>query len=250
MKGYKGFDKNFRCRGFQFKVGETYKIDGEIKICERGFHFCDEPLAVFEYYNPANSRFALVEATGDIVADGKHKFCTNELVIIKELTLNELIKSATSLKTATNTGNCSAATNTGDYSAATNTGDYSAATNTGNCSAATNTGDYSAATNTGNRSAATNTGNYSAATNTGNCSVTTNTGNWSAAIVAGKNSVAVVTGYQSRAKGALGCWLVLGEWTKNELSDVQAFKVDGKKIKSDTFYRLKGGQAVEAEEES
>ena len=88
------------------------------------------------------------------------------------------------------------------------------------------------------------------ATNTGDCSVATNTGDWSAAIVAGKNSVAVVTGYQSRAKGALGCWLVLSEWVENELSDVQAFKVDGKKIKPDTFYRLKGGRAVEADEES
>ena len=223
MKGYKGFDKNFRCRGFQFKVGETYKIDGEIKICERGFHFCDEPLAVFEYYEPANSRFALVEATGDIVADGKHKFCTNELVIIKEITLDELIKSATNFKKLLNTG---------DWSVATNTGNRSAATNTGDCSVATNTGDCSVATNTGNRS------------------VATNTGDCSAAIVAGKNSVAVVTGRQSWAKGALGCWLVLGEWVENELSDMQAFKVDGKKIKPDTFYRLKGGRAVEVEEES
>ena len=223
MKGYKGFDKNFRCRGFQFKVGETYKIDGEIKICERGFHFCDEPLAVFEYYEPANSRFALVEATGDIVADGKHKFCTNELVIIKEITLDELIKSATNFKKLLNTG---------DWSVATNTGNRSAATNTGDCSVATNTGDCSVATNTGNRS------------------VATNTGDCSAAIVAGKNSVAVVTGRQSWAKGAVGCWLVLGEWVENELSDMQAFKVDGKKIKPDTFYRLKGGRAVEVEEES
>ena len=205
MKGYKGFDKNFRCRGFQFKVGETYKIDGEIKICERGFHFCDEPLAVFEYYEPANSRFALVEATGDIVADGKHKFCTNELVIIKEITLDELIKSATNFKKLLNTGDWSVATNTGDWSAA---------------------------------------------TNTGGCSVATNTGGCSAAIVAGKNSVAVVTGYQSRAKGALGCWLVLSEWVENELSDVQAFKVDGEKIKPDTFYRLQDGRAVEVKEES
>ena len=232
MKGYKGFDKDFRCRGFQFKVGETYKIDGEIKICERGFHFCDEPLAVFEYYEPANSRFALVEATGDIVADGKHKFCTNELVIIKEITLDELIKSATNFKKLLNTG---------DWSVATNTGDWSAATNTGGCSVATNTGGCSAATNTGNRSVA---------TNTGGCSVATNTGGCSAAIVAGKNSVAVVTGYQSRAKGALGCWLVLSEWVENELSDVQAFKVDGEKIKPDTFYRLQDGRAVEVKEES
>ena len=169
---------------------------------------------------------------------------------------------------ATNTGYCSAATNTGYYSAATNTGDHSAATNTGNCSAATNTGDYSAATNTGNCSAATNTGDYSAATNTGYCSAATNTGYKSAATntgdysaatntgdcsavkVSGKESIAIVTGKDSKAAGALGDWIVLterGEWNgyTYPIKKVKAFKVDGERIKADTFYKLVDGEAVE-----
>ena len=204
MIGYKGFDKNFKCRDFQFEVGKTYHHDGEIKICERGFHFCDTPLAVFNSYPPVDSRFALVEANGSLAQDkdDKHKFCTNELTILKELTLGELIS-------------------------ASNTGYYSAATNTGYCSAATNTGDYSAATNTGYRSAATNTGDYSAAS------------------VAGKHSVALVTGANSKAKGTLGCWIVLSEWANGTLVEVKAFKVDGQHIKPDTFYSLIEGQAVE-----
>ena len=159
---------------------------------------------------------------------------------------------------ATNTGNCSAATNTGHRSVATNTGDCSAATNTGDCSAATNTGhrsvatntgNCSAATNTGDCSAATNTGNWSAATNTGDCSAATNTGNWSAAKVTGKQSVAVATGYQSKASGALGCWIVLAELSdNNEIINMQTARVDGKKIKPDTWYQLKGGDFVEVEE--
>ena len=234
MIGYKGFDKNFKCRGFQYEVGQTYKFDGELEICKCGFHFCDTPLAVFEFYSPADSRFALVEAVGNVVKgdENKHKFCTDELKIIKELTLDELIAAVPTKNAATNTGNCSAATNTGDRSTATNTGDFSVATNTGNCSAATNTGKYSATTNTGD---------LSAATNTGNCS---------AANVSGKSSVALVTGRDSKAKGAIGCWLVLGEWNDNELADVQVFKVDGVNIKADTYYKLKDGHAVEAEEES
>ena len=152
---------------------------------------------------------------------------------------------------ATNTGYQSAATNTGNQSAATNTGDQSAATNTGYQSAATNTGNQSAATNTGYQSAATNTGYQSAATNTGDRSAATNTGNQSAASVEGKDSIALAFGVESKAKGALGCYIVLAEWTENdngerELKTVKCHKVDGKTIKPDTWYMLKNGKFTEA----
>ena len=152
---------------------------------------------------------------------------------------------------ATNTGNRSAATNTGNRSAATNTGSYSAATNTGSCSAATNTGYCSAATNTGSCSAATNTGNCSAATNTGYCSAATNTGSCSAATVDGKESIAIVTGVDSKASGAIGCWLVLterGGWNGDTypIKEVRAVKVDGEIIKPGVFYKLENGEVVEA----
>ena len=152
---------------------------------------------------------------------------------------------------ATNTGDCSAATNTGYRSAATNTGDCSAATNTGDRSAATNTGDCSAATNTGDCSAATNTGDYSAATNTGDRSAATNTGERSAATVDGKESIAIVTGFDSKASGAIGCWLVLterGGWNGDTypIKEVRAVKVDGEAIKPGVFYKLENGEVVEA----
>ena len=122
--------------------------------------------------------------------------------------------------------------------------------NTEDRSAATNTGNYSAATNTGNRSAATNTGDCSAATNTGYYSAATNTGNRSAATVEGKESIAIATGIEGRAKGSLGCYIVLAEWYRDEceswhIKHVQSAKVDGEKIKADTFYALKNGEFVE-----
>ena len=112
-----------------------------------------------------------------------------------------------------------------------------------------NTGNQSAATNTGARSAATNTGEQSAATNTGDRSAATNTGNWSAATVGGAESIAVVTGYGSKAKGAVGCWLVLTERDeKMHILGVQAVCVDGETIKADTFYMLKNGAIIEVDE--
>ena len=151
---------------------------------------------------------------------------------------------------ATNTGNQSAATNTGKWSAATNTGSWSAATNTGKWSAATNTGNRSAATNTGYRSAATNTGDWSAATNTGKWSAATNTGNWSAATNTGKDGVAVSWGRRGKARGEKGCYLVLAEYDdSNNLVCAKMEKVDGERIKENTFYTLKNGEFAVAEEQ-
>ena len=60
MKVYKGFNKDMTCRGFQFKEGETYHEDSA-KLCESGFHACEDPLDCFGYYLPANSVYHEVE---------------------------------------------------------------------------------------------------------------------------------------------------------------------------------------------
>ena len=86
-----------------------------------------------------------------------------------------------------------------------------------------------------------------AATNTGYQSAATNTGNYSAAEVDGNESIAFVSGYQSKAKGALGCWIVLTERDDNmHILSVQAFCVDGKTVMPDVFYMLKDGVITEA----
>lgn len=92
-----------------------------------------------------------------------------------------------------------------------------------------------------------------ASTNTGYYSASTNTGDRSKADVSGKGSVAAALGIDSKAKGALGCWIVLAEWAQDDeynwhRTDVQCFKVDGENIKPDTWYKLKNGDLVEASE--
>ena len=263
MKCYKGFDKDLRCKDFQYEIGKEYETE-RAEICEEGFHACEFPLDVLWYYNPADSRFCEVELDANEQTRDDSKRVGKKIKIGAEIGLSGLVKAGVKFilekadfenakatntgnsSAATNTGNSSAATNTGYSSAATNTGNSSAATNTGHSSAATNTGDCSAATNTGYSSAATNTGDCSAATNTGDCSAATNTGYSSAATVEGKESIAIVTGNGSKASGKRGCWLVLTERdNKNHVLGVQAVKVDGETIKEDAFYTLSGGKVTE-----
>ncbi|HAK0319298.1 TPA: hypothetical protein H1P00_003069 [Salmonella enterica] len=225
---FKGFNKELKCRDFQFEIGKTFHHEGKVEACGSGFHACECPFDVFGYYSPADSRFSETISFGvtDREEDGDTKIASASITIKAELTLPQFIQrgiewiwskidksleqqimtgdrsAATNTgdrSAATNTGNRSAATNTGYQSAATNTGNQSAATNTGYQSAATNTGYQSAATNTGYQSAATNTGDRSAATNTGDRSAATNTGDRSAATNTGNRSAATNTGYQSAA---------------------------------------------------
>ena len=234
--GFKGFDKDLKCRGFQYEVGKYYEQEGEAVCCERGFHFCENPLEVFRYYPPCTSRFCQVEGGGSVdKSEADSKVATSHIHISEEIGLNGLIDEGVKYilnkadcyggkttntgdysvstrttrysvainkgghSTATNTGFYSAATNKGEKSVATNCGYQSVAINQGGHSVATNTGDHSVATNTGYFSAATNTGNYSAATNTGDRSASTNTGNWSVATNTGYQSAATSTGYLSVA---------------------------------------------------
>ncbi|EBR0347189.1 hypothetical protein ZP46_000777 [Salmonella enterica subsp. enterica] len=213
---FKGFNKDLKCRDFQFEIGKTFHHDGKVEACVSGFHACECPFDVFSYYSPADSRFAETISFGitDREEDGDTKIASASITIKAELTLPQFIqrgiewiwsKIDKSLEQQIMCGNRSSATNTGDWSSATNTGDWSAATNTGNWSAATNTGNWSAATNTGDRSAATNTGYWSAATNTGDRSAATNTGYWSSATNTGDRSSATNTGDRSAATNTGDC---------------------------------------------
>ena len=220
---YKGFDKNFSCRGYQYEVGKTFEHQGSVKACNSGFHACEIPLNVFDYRNPADSRFAVVKCSGEISKEenGDSKIACGKLHIEAEIKLPELIQYGVDWilskvdfanNKTTNTGYRSAATNTGDQSAATNTGYRSAATNTGYRSAATNTGDQSAATNTGCRSAAS---------------------------VEGEESVACALGFESKAKASGGGAIVcVFRDDEGRLLHIRSSKVGENGIKPDTWYML------------
>ncbi|EMS0268154.1 hypothetical protein WKJ29_002289 [Salmonella enterica] len=153
---FKGFNKDLKCRDFQFAIGETFHHDGKVEACGSGFHACECPFDVFSYYPPAESRYAETISFGitDSEEGGDTKIASSSITIKDELTLPQFIqrgiewiwsKIDKSLEQQIMCGNRSAATNTGNRSAATNTGDWSAATNTGNRSAAEVSGSQSVA---------------------------------------------------------------------------------------------------------
>ena len=226
MKAYKGFNEDMTCRGFQFEEGKTYEHEGEVKLCESGFHACEDPLDVFEYYDPANSEFHEVELDG--VSDERRedtKVAAKKITIGARLGIDKIIKACVEFRFSKIEKELK---NSGDYGAASNSGDYGAASNSGYKGAASNSGDYGAASNSGDNGAAE---------------------------TSGEHSIAMSVGYNSKARGALGTWIVLAERDEWDgagypIKDVKAFKVDGEQVKADTWYKLVNGVLIETGNET
>ena len=147
---FKGFDKDFKCRGFQFEVGKTYEHDGKVLRCESGFHACEHPLHVFNYYGPADSRYALVEASGEISREenGDTKLAAARIHIKAEIRTPDLVAAAVKWVLARcepanakhSEGNRSASSATGNRSASSATGYRSASSANGKNAVAMNIG--------------------------------------------------------------------------------------------------------------
>ena len=208
MKMYKGFDKDLKCRDFQYEIGKTYE-EPIAELCEKGFHACEYPLDVLKYYAPGDmSRYCEVDL--DDVSDKKSsedsKRCGKKIAVKAEVGIAGLVKAAV------------------EYTMEKTIPEESEHA----------TGWQGAASATGKQGAASATGWQGAASATG------------------EESVAAALGIDSKAKGALGCWIVLAEWAQDEKcdwhrKDVQCFKVDGETVKPDTWYTLKDGQLAEVD---
>ena len=132
MKAYKGFDKDLKCRGFQYEVGKEYETSKAI-LCYKGFHACLAPLDVFRYYAPATSRYCEVEIDGEIEkAVDDSKIAGTKIKIIREISLAELIAAQRKYEKREK-GAVEKTVTAGDYGAAT-AGDYGTAVSGGNSS--------------------------------------------------------------------------------------------------------------------
>ena len=267
---YKGFDKDLKCRGFQYEVGKEYE-EPDAKACEKGFHACEMPLDVLYYYEPGKqSRYCVVEQSGVI---SKHsddsKVASSKIKIGAEIGIPGLVKAqieyvrektepsgkhhATGYRSANSaTGEWSANSATGYGSANSATGEWSANSATGDWSANSATGDWSANSATGYGSANSATGSRSANSATGYGSANISTGIECSNNAAGERNIAVAWGKDNKCKGAIGCFLVLSEWGnwdghKYPFIGAKMVEVDVKTYKPDTWYTLKNGEIVEVE---
>ena len=223
IKSYKGFDENFCCRDFQYEVGKEYEIKGEIKCCERGFHACESPMEVFDYYDMLNSRFAEVEQSGQIDKEDDNKstkICSSRIKIKAELNLADIINIGIEwLKDITSSSKVKADTYLNDN------GGYNAKIGS--------SGDYAKIGSSGDNAKIGSSGDNAKINSTGEYSVI---------MCAGKNSA---------AKAKAGSWITLSEWVYDEGKGITIPKcvkteyVDGKRIKEDTWYKLIDGEFTE-----
>src|SRR3989304_8928738 len=95
ITGYKGFDKDWKCKGLQYKIGEKTEHEGKPSLCEKGLHFCENALDVLMYYGPATSKYAEVEAEGVSKQTEKDsKRVAKSLLVKAELSLKAIIEAS------------------------------------------------------------------------------------------------------------------------------------------------------------
>ena len=227
MKACKGFDKNLRCRGFQYEVGGEY-TEETAELCNRGPHACENPLDTLRYYRPGDSRYCEVE----IEDNGQRssydsKVCGKHIKIGAEIGLKGVINAGVRFVF----DKCESAT------------EENASGWRGNAAASGDSGNAAASGWSGNAAASGWRGNAAASGERGTAVATGEQGSSSAN---GEQCLAVAWGKDSRAKGKLGTWLVVTEYDSGMILNAKLVQVDGLTVKEETWYTLKNGEMVEA----
>ena len=234
IKSYKGFDKKLKCRDFQYEIGKEYEMDGEIKVCNRGFHACESPFDVFDHYTMIDSRFCEVEQDGNISKEDRGtKICSSKIKIKAELKLADMIYLGVEwLKEITSPEKIktSIKDNSSGYGAKIGSSGYYAQIGS--------SGDGAQIGSSGDDAKIGSSGNYAQIGSSGYGAKIDSTGEGCVIMCAGINSV---------AKASKGSWITLSEWSYSDKKQryipvcVKTEFVDGEKIKADTYYKLAGG---------
>ena len=216
IKSYKGFNKDMTCRGFQYEEGKEYEEE-TADACHSEFHACEYPLDCLNYYSPNESVYHEVEQSGEVDrGEDDFKVASTKIKIGARLDISGLVKAAIDFtmsrvkKEAKSDEDCGASSATGD------------------------------------------------------CGASSATGYKGASSANDPESIAVAWGYKGKAMGVLGSHIVLAEWKYIgskvddrydkaeqeawEFVGAKMFRVDGEKVKPDTWYRLENGELVEVEE--
>ena len=267
MKAYKGFDENMRCRGFQFEEGKTYHEE-KAKLCGSGFHACESPLDVFNYYRPGEKSIYREVELEDLTDehDSDSKRCGKTIKIGAAIGIKGLVKAHLDIvfkktekagqytsgeeSSAATSGNGSSAATSGNGSSAATSGYRSSAATSGYRSSAATSGNGSSAATSGDWSSAATSGYRSSAATYGNGSSAATSGEESSAATKNKNGIALACGKNAKAKGVIGSHIVVTEWdeAQENILAVLCGKIDGQALKPDAWYTVKDGKFVEVEE--
>ena len=239
IKSYKAFDKDMKCRGFQYEVGKEYSMDGDISICNRGFHACECPMDVWNYYDMTTSRFAEVEQSGQIEKDKDNtKVCSSKIKIKAELRLADIINLGVEW-----VKNITSPTNIKDNGKLNDNGRYSAKIGS--------SGDSAKIGSSGGSAQIGSSGGYAQIGSSGDSAKIGSSGGHAKVKSEGQDSVVMCAGFNSVASAKIGSWITLAEWKYDEYKRryvpvcVKTEQVDGEHIKADTFYKLENGEFAE-----
>ena len=279
IKSYKGFDKNLKCRDFQYEIGKEYEMDGEIKVCNRGFHACESPFDVFDHYTMIDSRFCEVEQDGNISKEDRGtKICSSKIKIKAELKLADMInlgvewlkeitspeKIKTSIKDNSSgygaqigssgydaqigsSGNGAQIGSSGNGAKIGSSGYGAKIGSSGNGAKIGSSGYGAQIGSSGNGAQIGSSGNGAKIGSSGNGAKIGSSGYGAKIDSTGEGCVIMCAGINSVAKASKGSWITLSEWSYSDKKKryipvcVKTEFVDGEKIKADTYYKLAGG---------
>ena len=211
MKGFKGFAPGLVCRGKQYTENAVHE-EKNATICHSGMHFCENPFDVLDHYPLFDSdgtpnEFAEVEALSDVKTDDGKKFCTTKLKVGAKLSFSGFVRACVDFMVEKTVENMPDS----DGSS----------------------------------------GNRAKIGSSGDCAKIGSSGDYAQIDCAGDDSVICCAGHNSIVRAKAGCWITLAEWVYSEEkcryvpACVRTERVDGEKIKADTFYKLVNGEFVE-----
>ncbi|WP_147613035.1 DUF7666 domain-containing protein [Treponema pectinovorum] len=268
MKAYKGFDKDFKCKDFQYEVGKTYEMDEkDVEVCECGFHACLNPFDVLYYYDFEDGhRFCEVEVEGKIdETNFDSKVACSKITITKELTLEEFIKAMIDFSLVKSKDNnsiintlCSARVaskeahitigSSGIFTQIASSGECAKIGSSGNYETIASSGRYTQIASSGDYAAIAAGGRYTQITSGGANAQIASSGCGTQIVSTGDDCVICCAGEDSKARAKVGSWITLSEWGFSEEKHkyvpicVKTEYVDGERIKGDTWYVLKYGE--------
>ena len=250
MKGYKGFEKGLVCRGKQYSENTVFEeLDAE--ICEKGMHFCENPFDVLDHYSLLNDEaefndFAEVEALDDVKTDDFNKYCTKKLRVGSKLSFSGFVKACVNFAVEkTKVGRSS-----GYMAKIVSSGDWAQIGSSGYMAQIGSSGDWAQIGSSGDRAQIVSSGDWAQIGSSGYMAKIVSSGDRAQIGSSGKNSVICCAGNGCKAKAKTGSWITLAEWKEinGEYTPVcvKTERVDGVRIRGDTYYKLENGEFVEA----